>query len=141
MTSVNIEILSSKELQTTLKAKWLDRAMTRGMHKATAKTERRVKSKLRGKVLHYRTGNLRRSITREIGGFGASKWGVVGIGSQAPYGKTHELGLTIFYPKRGISIKFPERSFMRTSLEELTTEIVADFRREIDKEIKKGARE
>jgi hypothetical protein len=116
-----------------------------------------VADKLSGQVLHHRTGKLIDSIrleptTPEIQGDTISA-GVVGGGALAPYGKFHEFGTAsayFIYPKLKKALAFikdghqvvvmkvlhppiQERSFMRSSLEDLHGTIIAGVQAAIDK--------
>ena len=108
--------------------------------------------KLQGQVLQHRTGKLSGSI-REIPvtNDGTLITGAVeGAGGPAWYGKLHEYGGTFPLhrkqeindrltkqgkPRKG-SITFPERSFMRTSLEEMRGQIFDGLRAAVSKELK-----
>lgn len=85
-----------------------------------------VEDKLQGQVLHHRSGKLAGSI-RVIppSAEGAALTaGVEGAGGPAWYGRIHEYGGTFHYARlnrrtgltRQVTMTFPERSFMRSSL-------------------------
>lgn len=81
-------------------------------------------------VLHRRSSTLYGSFVRRIRRRGMASHGTVG--TPIEYAKTHELGLTIDYPSRGISITFPKRPFMAPSIEDNRDEVLAGIRREIE---------
>ena len=103
------------------------------------KMQSHVKSdKLSGQVLHRRTGTLSRSVHYEIENTAQALVGRLTTGREAPYGRVHEFGLTVTVPAHSRTITFafgrkidpvtfqvkqyqadyPERSFMRTTLDE-----------------------
>jgi phage gpG-like protein len=108
--------------------------------------------KLQGQVLQHRSGKLSGSI-REIPvtNDGTLITGAVeGGGGPAWYGKLHEYGGTFPFhrksemmekltkkgkPRKG-SITFPERSFMRASLEEMRGQIFDGLRAAVREELK-----
>ena len=79
--------------------------------------ERIIKrEKLRGQVLHVKTGMLRASIRTGVMKGADDIIGFVTAGT--PYAAIHEFGGEIKFPKRGISITMPERSYIRSTLSE-----------------------
>lgn len=121
--------------------------------------QRHVKEKkLSGQVLKVRTGNLRRSITYRVVQTGVDKaYGVVG--TNVNYGRIHEYGgvvsigqhlrtiTQVFGHKlkaplevtvRRHTARFPERSFLRTSLQEMLPTIREELRKDVVASIKKG---
>jgi hypothetical protein len=115
-----------------------------------------VGEKLQGQVLAHRTGKLSGSI-REIPvtNTGTLLTGAVeGAGGPAWYGKLHEEGGTFPYHRKSKiaerlsgkeamskrarkgSITFPQRSFMRTSLEEMRGQIFEGLRTAVSEELK-----
>ena len=100
-----------------------------------------VTDKLSGQVLHRRTGNLASSINTKIGGSATSVEGTVG--TNVGYGRIHELGGTFRIPEherrinrggiqdsvlvRAHSATFPKRSFLASSLQDMSTRIKADL--------------
>jgi HK97 gp10 family phage protein len=104
--------------------------------------------KLSGQVLKNRTGTLRRSISSSVSTSGTATIGKVG--TNVEYAAIHEFGGRTrehdILPKRGRALAFPwkgkqmilakvhhpgsqmpERSFMRTALEEMRPEILEEF--------------
>jgi phage gpG-like protein len=132
---VHINVIGAEKLATALKgkSKAIDRALDRAMSWSVLDVERRTKGKLSNDVLMVRTGTLRRSIHSVVFGAGTKIAGIVG--TPIVYGKTHELGLTIAYPRRGSSTTFPKRSFLATSLDEAHDNIIRRFQQEIAKAV------
>lgn len=116
-----------------------------------------VQRKLSGEVLKVRTGRLRRSINIKYDNKGASFDAI--IGTNVKYGAVHELGLTIpphiVEAKNAKALKFissgktvfakrvnipavqmPERSFLRTALNEMESEIATQLTAAVMKEFK-----
>lgn len=113
---------------------------------------RNVKAdKLSGQVLKNRTGRLRRSVNYRIDGAGTDTVSAI-VGTNVEYARTHELGGTktvkehlrmqvmawgrpMAEPKRVTvkqhEAKFPERSFLRSALREMTPQIRAEIGRAI----------
>lgn len=111
--------------------------------------QRHVKEKkLSGQVLKVRTGLLRRSITYRVVDSGSNVYGVVG--TNVKYGRIHEYGGTVTVGEHlrtitqafGRRLKepvqatvrrhaayYPERSFLRTSLDEMMPTIREELRR------------
>jgi phage gpG-like protein len=107
---------------------------------------RRVKLKLSDDVLHVRSGRLRRSINAQFTGKGAKVQGEVG--TNLPYGRVHEFGLTVTVeehmrlvkkafgrslrtPVQSVvhahEVRYPERSFLRSALREMQPEIRSEL--------------
>lgn len=108
--------------------------------------------KLSGQVLNTRTGRLRRSINQRVDGAGTTS--IAGyVGTNVEYGRRHELGFrgtetvrehlrlikmawgkTLPTPKQVLvqahtrQINYPARSFLRSALREMNTEITTDIR-------------
>lgn len=101
--------------------------------------------KLEGQVLQHRSGKLIGSIRQHVVDEGSEIVVVVqGGGGVAPYGYVHEYGGTYLVPThwrtsklgnpyqvRPYNITFPERSYMRSSLEENEQWIVEQIERAI----------
>lgn len=110
------------------------------------RTEARIKEKLSGEVLNVRTGDLRRSITHRVEEDAESVTGRVFSSGDVKYAAIHEFGGTIqipeIFPKNGQALHFfvgssevfaahtrahtvtmPERSYMRSTLRERSTDI------------------
>jgi phage gpG-like protein len=108
--------------------------------------------KLSGQVLRNRTGTLRRSISPSVSGTDTLTEGKVSTNIE--YASIHEFGGRtaphLILPKRGRALAFnwrgkdmilarvdhpgsqmPERSFMRTALEEMKPEILEEFNKAI----------
>lgn len=81
-------------------------------------------------VLHRRTSTLYGSFRYRLKRRGIASSGIVG--TPIEYAKTHELGLTITYPSRGMTITFPRRPFMAPSVEENRDEVLAGIRRQVE---------
>lgn len=120
-----------------------------------------VSDKLSGQVLHHRTGTLIASIRLDPAQpeIGADKItaGVSGAGGTAWYGKIHEYGTENSYEivprtkkalafvmdgvqvivKRVIHPPFPERSFMRSSFEDLRQTIINGVQSAVNTELSK----
>ena len=122
-------------------------------------TRKIKKDKLSGQVLKNRTGTLRRSISPSVSASGTAVTGTVG--TNVEYASIHEFGGRTpahdIFPKRGRALAFraswgpgqgkegkvvfahvhhpgsvfPERSFMRTALNEMKPEILAEFEKAI----------
>lgn len=84
-----------------------------------------TKKKLDNEVLQRRSSTLFKSINRKLTRRGLDSYGEVG--TPVVYGKTHELGLTIEYPSRGMSITFPQRPFLQPTFDELREQILDDI--------------
>lgn len=132
----------------------VNEAIKQSIVRSTLKLLVKVKNeKLSGQVLKVRSGRLRRSITQRIE---QTAQGVVGIvGTNVGYGKAHEYGLdtsiTVKAHLRQIKqafgksiapkqiqvkshtrqVKFTERSFLRTALQELQSEVKQDLQMSI----------
>lgn len=110
--------------------------------------------KLSGQVLKTRTGTLRRSINMKVEQSSTSITGKVGIGKDAAkYGVMHEYGFTgsenvkahlrtikqafgkpiaskqISINSHSRNVKYPEKSFMRTALSDLTPKIKEEIQK------------
>jgi hypothetical protein len=100
--------------------------------------QKRIQEKLSGEVLNIRTGKLIGSVNKEpvtVSG-GVVQGSITAAAGPAWYGKIHEFGGTFVIRRGSLSRKakknkkrlptvtFPERSFMRSSLEELRQTII-----------------
>jgi phage gpG-like protein len=120
----------------------------------------RAKQKVSGEVLRNRTGTLRRAINARIL---ANEWQIVGtVGIKLSYAAVHEFGFkgTVTVPAHlrmmrvawgrpvkqprqimvgahAMKMNMPERSYLRSSLKELRTDIVSDFRASVAKAVGK----
>jgi hypothetical protein len=101
-------------------------------------------NKLSGQVLHRRTGTLSRAVHQDVTRDDRGVVGRVYVGPEAPYGRVHEKGLTVQVPEhrrtitqafgrpiepttvtvRAHSAHFPERAFLRPTLEEYRAEFL-----------------
>lgn len=105
-----------------------------------------ILNKLEGDPLHHRTGNLIRNIIytdpTNVGGIISA---TVGVGNGAPYGKVHEYGGQINireqirtsrkgkeFSVRAHIANYPERSFLRSSLLENTTDTISQLQEAIN---------
>lgn len=119
------------------------------MARLVLKLARKIKEeKLSGQVLRNKTGTLRRSISQSVSGTETTTEGKVSTNIE--YARIHEFGGKtsphVILPKRGKALAFnwkgqdvvfakvnhpgsliPERSFMRTALEEMRPEILQEF--------------
>jgi HK97 gp10 family phage protein len=119
------------------------------MARLVLKLARKIKEeKLSGQVLRNKTGTLRRSISPSVSGTETFTEGKVS--TNVEYARIHEFGGRtpphVILPKRGRALAFPwkgqdvffakvnhpgstmpERSFMRTALEEMKPEILEEF--------------
>lgn len=110
----------------------------------------RVKSrKLSGQVLNNRTGTLRRSINYRI--YSNSRQVLAVVGANTPYAAIHEYGFRGNQSVRAFlrtikgkaqrvkahtrKVNMPERSYLRSTLDEMRSEILTDLR-SIGKELK-----
>lgn len=102
------------------------------------------RGKLTGQVLHNRSGRLRRSITFKVTSEGTVVSGLVG--TNVVYARIHEFGghtkPHLILPKKARALhfngrfakivhhpgsNFPERSFLRSALKDMTPEIRAEL--------------
>lgn len=127
----------------------LRKALVSAITRCRLLVETRAKQLVSGEVLHVRSGTLRRSITGRTEEIPEGVRGV--IGSNVPYARTHELGLTLHIPEirprrakalhffiggqevfamraRAHDVKMPERSFLRRALRENAERIRAEIR-------------
>lgn len=108
-----------------------------------------VTQKLRGPVLHYRTGNLARSVTQRVEQQGNQISAIVQAGGLAPYAGVHEYGGTFTIPEhmsasrlgtkflvRQHTATYPERSYMRTSLEENVEMYIDEVNKAVEETVK-----
>lgn len=117
------------------------RQLKASVSRLTIKLERKVKSKLDGEVLQRRTGRLTNSITSAVVESGNDVTGLVSTGVE--YARAHEYGLdkvvsvrahvrnikqafgrsinpvAVEVAAHSMHMKFPERSFLRSSLRQL----------------------
>jgi len=117
---------------------------------------RRVKLKLSDDVLNVKTGRLRRSINGRMTGQGTAEVSAF-VGTNVPYGRTHEYGgdvtvkehlrlvkqafgkqlkTPVWQTVRSHTVHYPERSFLRSALNEMRGEI----KEELSRAVKGGRR-
>ncbi|WP_107812811.1 HK97 gp10 family phage protein [Neisseria sicca] len=113
-----------------------------------------MQNRLSGQVLNVRTGNLRRSIHQRVTNTGSA---VIGeVNTNVRYGKAHEYGFAgtvnvkaslrqarqafgrplkspryVQVRAHSRNVRLPERSFLRTALRDMKTEIEADLRNSV----------
>lgn len=105
--------------------------------------------KLAGQVLHRRSGKLASSVIQRVETSGTQIAAIVQAGSLAPYAGVHEYGGVFTVPEhmsvsrrgkafsvRAHSATFPERSYMRTSLEENISVFLEEINKAIGESIK-----
>ena len=123
------------DIETINRIKLISSAVTdsvaRQMMRCAIMVQRRVKEKLSGPVLKVQTGSLRSSIHAEVKAGRNSILGVVG--TNIKYAGIHEYG---GMGGRYGTAKYPERSFLRSSLKELTPEIKDLLKKDAIKTVK-----
>lgn len=138
---IALEVLGKEELLSRLTARrnQLPPALRQSMFEQMARLASYVKSsKLEGQALHHRTGNLTNSVFSDATGDESEVKGVVGTGAQAPYAHVHEDGGAFNIPShtrtsklgnaftvRSYIATFPQRAFLRPSLNEKREEILS----------------
>lgn len=143
-----------KEAEAHLKA-----GMTKSVTRLCLLLQTKVKQKLSGQVLNVRTGRLRRSINLQMAGQGTLQ--VAGtVGTNVEYAPPHEFGFTgkvsvkeslrtqVMAFGRAIApvsvtvrahtrqVTLPERSFLRSSLQDMAPEIDRAFQQTIKEALK-----
>jgi phage gpG-like protein len=159
---INIKIVGDRELIARLEhmPEKLRTALVRKVTALALKLEAKVKDKLTNKVLHVRTGALRRSIFSQVDDTATSVTGKVGSSGDVKYAAIHEFGgrtrAHIIEPKKAKVLAFmmggkqmfaarvnhpgsviPERSYLRSSMREMREEITVGLK----EAIVEGARE
>jgi phage gpG-like protein len=145
---ISVTVVGDRELIARLE-RMPDRvrqALVRKVTELALKLEARVKRKLSGEVLNVRTGALRRSIFNEVTDDSKGVIGRVASSGDVKYAGIHEFGGKTpphdIYPVKGKALAFmmggkqrffkvvhhpgskiPERSFLRSSLNEMREEI------------------
>lgn len=112
------------------------------VQRLTLRLQAKVKSdKLSGQVLNVRSGRLRRSINARVDGDG---WQVTGVvGTNVEYARAHEFGFkgtvqvkehlrrmrqgNVMVSQHTRNVNIPERSFLRSALDDMKPEIRAAF--------------
>jgi len=159
---LNIQLVGDRELIQRFAAmpQRIQQALLKKVTTLALKLENKVKGdKLSGQVLNVRSGNLRRSIQNLVTQTNSSTIGQVYSSGDVKYAAIHEFGGTIQIPEitaRGRAlastmagkqvffkkvaahtITMPQRSFMRSSLSDMKTEIVNGLRQAV----REGAQE
>lgn len=135
MIEVKLEVKGSKELQAYFveMPEKLRKRLALTISDLVIQLEDRVKDKLKNKVLHIRSGDLRRSIQHQVTITSKSVVGEVFSAGDVKYAAIHEYGGTIKTrlgtgkgkPKINgkATVNMPERSYMRSSLKEFKDKI------------------
>jgi phage gpG-like protein len=155
---LSLEITGSKELADRLNAGPDDirRALRNKVTALTLKLEAKVKvDKLSGQVLHARTGALRRAVASRVEEIGAQIIGTVYVSNDVKYAHIHEYGGRTLphdiVPVKAKALAFmmsgkqvfakrvhhpgsvmPERSYLRSSLDDMRDEIIAGVKNTLD---------
>lgn len=131
----------------------VERSLLRVISAAALDLQRYImKDKLEGQVLHHVSGNLQRSLLAIPAAVeGKSIVGRVVVDRAAWYGRLHEYGGTFqvrAHVRRTVSgkggqvaahsIRFPERSFMRSGLKDKASDISARIRAAVAEAVKGG---
>lgn len=134
--------------------------LRRKVTELTLKLEAKVKAKLSGQVLNVVTGALRRSIFSTVTATDVSVVGKVASSGDVKYAATHEFGAKIHIPEivptkaaalhfvmggkevfakrvRAHDVRIPERSFLRSSLAEMKSEIVSGMSEAVKEGLRK----
>lgn len=147
------EVLGGPELVAKVEGKYpnfFKEQIGRAVLRLTLLLQARVKTKLSGEVLNVKTGRLRRSISRKIEGEGTPV--VTGsVGTNVKYAPPHEFGFhdkvtikqhmrmqtmawgrpmeprQVTVSSHTAAMNLPERSFLRSSLQELEPAIRAEI--------------
>lgn len=151
MVRFDIEITNRVEQRLTTSVDSLRAAVIRKAHALALELEAYVKTrKLSGQVLHVRTGDLRRSIQSKVTVDGPRVEGSVFSDGSVPYADIHEFGgrtgphdiipvkaQALHFMMHGKEVfakivhhpgsKMPERSYLRSSLEEMAPRIESEM--------------
>lgn len=145
------------KIQRQIDPKEMSRRVREAMVKSVAIVQAHVvKEKLSGQVLKRQTGHLARSIKTQIKGTGLNSHGIIGVHGNLKYAAAHEYGykgtVTVPSHKRTITKAFgrslngsvtftvgsyrmkmnlPERSFLRTALNDNIKRITETFKQKI----------
>lgn len=162
---VNVTIVGGDRLISQIRG--MPRAINAALYKKTLtlaiKLENLVKTgKLNGQVLNRITGALARSIHHDVSNTGTGALGRVFSSGDVKYAAIHEYGGTtsphIILPKRASVLAFigkgggmvfarkvnhpgskmPERSFLRSSLSDMSKEISLAYKKEVIETITRG---
>ncbi len=154
---ITVELVGQRELSLRLTSMpaAVRSALIRKTTALSLQLEALVKSKLSGIVLNVVTGALRRSISHKVESGATSVKATVFSSGDVKYAGIHEFGGTIHVPEivpvkaqalhfiyegkeifakrvRAHDVVMPERSFLRSSLEDMRTEIVAGLREAVN---------
>lgn len=137
-------VVGGEEIAAKLREKpdQLRQALTTGVSRAVLIVQTRTKDKLSGEVLQVKTGRLRRSINQAVR---QESDRVVGtVGTNVVYARPHEFGFQgvvtvkehlrrtvsgkdVTVRSHSMQMNLPERSFLRTALQEMVPDIRAEF--------------
>lgn len=162
---VNATLIGDKELMARLEKmpQAVREALRRKVTILALKLERKVKSeKLNGQVLNRISGRLARSIAYKVDVQDNSVYGRVFSSGDVKYAAIHEYGGTtaphLILPKKAKALAFmnaageqvfaqkvnhpgskmPERSFLRSSLREMSSEISTEMKKAVVNTVKMG---
>lgn len=146
---LNISLVGDREFIAKLDAmpQKVHAALLKKVTELAFKLESKIKIKLSGEVLNVRSGALRASIANQVNDTSTSVTGRAFSSGDVRYAKVHEFGLTIpaheIVPSKASALAFmmggkqvffkhvnvpavtmPERSFMRSTLGDMQSEIV-----------------
>lgn len=156
MTSIRLEVRGSE--QVGLKLSNLPNTVREKLREAVQEATARVQAtamndKLSGQVLNVRTGTLKSSINPNVTESAAGVFGTVG--TNVPYGRLHEYGFTgalsisqhvrmqtmvfgravspfsVTVSAHSRNVNYPERSFLRTALQDNADTILTILRRAV----------
>lgn len=147
---INVTLVGDQQLLVRVERmkSTVQQALYQAVLALSLRMEARVKDKLSGEVLNVVTGALRRSIASSVTQSGTGVTGRVYSGGDVKYAAIHEFGGTIhipdIYPTAGKALHFfaggaeifathvaahnvvmPERSYMRSTLSDMASEIRA----------------
>lgn len=155
---LSIKFEGQPELLNRLKAMpdTIREALVQKVTELTLRLEALVKTKLSGDVLNVRTGALRSSIYSRVYEEGKGVYGKVVSPADVPYAQAHEFGAHIperfpvnakalhFYingqevfAKKAAAFELPERSFLRSSLDDMKDEITVELKQVIEQAVNK----
>ncbi len=152
---MTVTLVGDRQLVTTLQA--MPQKVTASLNKEALFLSNQLRNyiitrKLSGQVLNKRTGNLQRSIKQRVEtNPGISVHGYAFSSGDVKYTAIHEFGFSgsqkvkehvrtmafgktvapFMVPSFTRNVKMPERSFMRSSLKDLTPEIIKGFTRAV----------
>lgn len=160
---ITAQITRGKKVPQQLKAtgELFDSAVALTVQRLAIKMTNLVKMKLSDNVLRVKTGRLRRSINYSVD-YANSKTTAI-VGTNVEYAGIHEFGgvipARIVYPKKKSALKFtvggkvvfakranipavkmPQRSFLQSSLAQMTPEIRSELVATVNAKLKTGVR-